>query len=132
MQDAAGKEVFNGKTDADGKVTVSGLALNTTYTYFEYSAPVGYELNSTKYTFTVDNAGNVSKPQDIVNKKTVTATPTCTPPVIVPAAPVLLPPKTGDMGSGGVIGVCLMVTAVCAWIVIWYRHWQNENRGDER
>ena len=132
VQDAAGKEVFNGKTDADGKVTVSGLALNTTYTYFEYSAPVGYELNSTKYTFTVDNAGNVSKPQDIVNKKTVTATPTCTPPVIVPAAPVLLPPKTGDMGSGGVIGVCLMVTAVCAWIVIWYRHWQNENRGDER
>lgn len=132
VQDAAGKEVFNGKTDADGKVTVSGLALNTTYTYFGYSAPVGYELNSTKYTFTVDNAGNVSKPQDIVNKKTVTATPTCTPPVIVPAAPVLLPPKTGDMGSGGVIGVCLMVTAVCAWIVIWYRHWQNENRGDER
>ena len=111
VQDAVGKEVYSGKTDTDGKVTVSGLSLNTTYTYFEYSAPAGYELNSTRYTFTVGANGNVSMPKDIVNRKIVTAAPATTPPVIVPAAPVLLPPKTGDMGSGGVIGVCLTAAA---------------------
>ena len=103
--------MYSGKTDTDGKVTVSGLSLNTTYTYFEYSAPAGYELNSTRYTFTVGANGNVSMPKDIVNRKIVTAAPATTPPVIVPAAPVLLPPKTGDMGSGGVIGVCLTAAA---------------------
>lgn len=120
--DASNKEVFSGKTDKDGKVIVSGLSLNTTYTYFESAAPAGYELNSTKYTFTVDNAGNMSKPADIVNKKIVvpTPTPTSTPPVIIPNKPVLLPPATGDRGSGGVIGVCMMAAAVCAGAVVWY------------
>ena len=119
--DASGKEVFSGKTDKDGKVTVSGLSLNTTYAYFESAAPAGYDLNSTKYTFTVDSAGNVSKPADIVNKKIVvpTPTPTCPPPVIIPNKPVLLPPATGDRGSG-VIGVCMMAAAVCAGAVVWY------------
>ncbi len=120
--DASGKEVFSGKTDKEGKVVVSGLSLNTTYTYYESAAPTGYELNSTKYTFTVDSAGNVGKPADIVNKRTVapTPTPTSTPPVIIPNKPVLLPPATGDRGNGGLIGVCMMAAAVCAGAVVLY------------
>ena len=127
MLDAGKKEVFSGKTDADGKVIVNGLSLNTTYTYYESAAPTGYDLNSTKYTFTVDSAGNVSKPADIVNKKTVVPTPppSSAPPVTVPVVPVVEIPKTGDMGSGGIIGACMIAAAVCAGAIVWYRRRQK-------
>ena len=127
--DASGKEVFSGKTDKDGKVTVRDLSLNVTYTYFESAAPSGYDLNSTKYTFTVDSAGNVSKPTDIVNKKTVVPSPTCPPctpsPTPAPTPVILLPPATGDRGSGAYVGAGMIAAAVCAGVFIWYRRRQK-------
>lgn len=106
--DASGKEVFSGKTDKYGKVVVRNLSSGFAYTYFESAAPAGYDINGTRYSFTVDKAGNVSRPVDIVNKKSAVPTPT-------PAAikPVMLPPKTGDTCSGG-ISACMIAAALCA------------------
>lgn len=77
--DAKQKQVFSGKTDASGLVTVNGLKAGESYTYYESSAPEGYLVNSTKYTLTVSDKGVVSGLKDIVNQPKVSPTPTPTP-----------------------------------------------------
>lgn len=77
--DTKQKQVFSGKTDASGLVTVNGLKAGESYTYYESSAPEGYLVNSTKYTFTVSDKGVVSRLMDIVNQAKGLPTPTPTP-----------------------------------------------------
>ena len=77
--DAKQKQVFSGKTDASGLVTVNGLKAGESYTYYELSAPEGYLVNSTKYTLTVSDKGVVSGLKDIVNQPKASPTPTPTP-----------------------------------------------------
>lgn len=77
--DAKQKQVFSGKTDASGLVTVNGLKAGESYTYYESAAPEGYLVNSTKYTLTVSDKGVVSGLKDIVNQPKASPTPTPTP-----------------------------------------------------
>ena len=55
-------------TDENGYVTFSGLKLGKVYTYKETIAPSGYTLNSTEYSFRVEDDGTIT---DIVGNKII-------------------------------------------------------------
>jgi uncharacterized surface anchored protein len=59
VYDAANTEVYKETTGEDGKITISYLAPGT-YTFKELTAPEGYSLNETVFTFTVDKNGAVT------------------------------------------------------------------------
>lgn len=137
--DAKQKQVFSGKTDASGLVTVNGLKAGESYTYYESSAPEGYLVNSTKYTLTVSDKGVVSGLKDIVNQPKVSPTPTPTPtptpkptttpkPSATPAAtptstpkPVIKPiPQTGVESGALWYGVGALLLSATGFIGIRY------------
>ena len=137
--DAKQKQVFSGKTDASGLVTVNGLKAGESYTYYESSAPEGYLVNSTKYTLTVSDKGVVSGLKDIVNQPKVSPTPTPTPtptpkptttpkPSATPAAtptstpkPVIKPiPQTGVESGALWHGVGALLLSATGFIGIRY------------
>ncbi len=47
-------------TDADGKVIFSGFTRGVKYKYKEITAPVGYKLNKTVYSFIINDDGTIS------------------------------------------------------------------------
>ena len=55
-------------TDENGDVTFSGLKLGKVYTYKETIAPSGYTLNSTEYSFRVEDDGTIT---DIVGNRII-------------------------------------------------------------
>ena len=55
-------------TDENGYVTFSGLKVGKTYTYKETIAPSGYTLNSTEYSFRVEDNGTIT---DIVGNRII-------------------------------------------------------------
>ena len=137
--DTKQKQVFSGKTDASGLVTVNGLKAGESYTYYESSAPEGYLVNSTKYTLTVSDKGVVSGLKDIVNQPKVSPTPTPTPtptpkptttpkPSATPAAtptstpkPVIKPiPQTGVESGALWHGVGALLLSATGFIGIRY------------
>lgn len=135
--DAKQKQVFSGKTDASGLVTVNGLKAGESYTYYESSAPEGYLVNSTKYTLTVSDKGVVSGLKDIVNQPKVSPTPTPTPtpsptPTLKPSAtpnatptstpkPVIKPiPQTGVESGALWHGVGALLLSATGFIGIRY------------
>ena len=69
--DSAGNLVYVGTTDINGRLVITGV-LNTdeTYTFVEASAPEGYSLNATVFTFNVNSDGTVSGSTTITNEKT--------------------------------------------------------------
>lgn len=60
LYDASGKQVAEGYTDANGKLTFSGLRLGS-YTYKEFKAPDGYVLDTTAYSAVLNQNGQVLK-----------------------------------------------------------------------
>lgn len=64
-----GDEVYRGTTNEFGKISVSGLYAGD-YTYKELEAPNGYILDKTSYKFSIDNEGNVTGDNVIVNAET--------------------------------------------------------------
>ena len=60
LYDASGKQVTEGYTDANGKLTFSGLRLGS-YTYKEFKAPDGYVLDTTVYSAVLNQNGQVLK-----------------------------------------------------------------------
>lgn len=64
-----GDEVYRGTTNEFGKISVSGLYAGD-YTYKELEAPNGYILDKTSYKFSIDNEGNVTGDNVIVNVET--------------------------------------------------------------
>ena len=60
LYDASGKQVTEGYTDANGKLTFSNLRLGS-YTYKEFKAPDGYVLDTTAYSAVLNQNGQVLK-----------------------------------------------------------------------
>lgn len=60
LYDTSGKQVAEGYTDANGKLTFSGLRLGN-YTYKEFKAPDGYVLDDTAYSAVLNKNGQVLK-----------------------------------------------------------------------
>ena len=60
LYDASGKQVAEGYTNANGKLTFSGLRLGS-YTYKEFKAPDGYVLDDTAYSAVLNKNGQVLK-----------------------------------------------------------------------
>ena len=60
LYDASGKQVAEGNTDVNGKLTFSNLRLGS-YTYKEFKAPNGYVLDDTAYSAVLNQNGQVLK-----------------------------------------------------------------------
>ena len=60
LYDASNKQVAEGYTDANGKLTFSNLRLGS-YTYKEFKAPDGYVLDTTVYSAVLNQNGQVLK-----------------------------------------------------------------------
>ena len=60
LYDASGKQVTEGYTDVNGKLTFSNLRLGS-YTYKEFKAPDGYVLDTTAYSAVLNQNGQVLK-----------------------------------------------------------------------
>ena len=60
VYDKAGKKVAEGYTDVNGELTFSDLRYGD-YTYSEFAAPAGYELDKTVYDFSIIENGKVIK-----------------------------------------------------------------------
>ena len=60
LYDASGKQVAEGYTDVNGKLTFSSLRLGS-YTYKEFKAPDGYVLDTTVYSAVLNKNGQVLK-----------------------------------------------------------------------
>lgn len=60
LYDASGKQVAEGNTDVNGKLTFSNLRLGS-YTYKEFKAPNGYVLDTTAYSAVLNQNGQVLK-----------------------------------------------------------------------
>ena len=60
LYDTSGKQVAEGYTDANGKLTFSNLRLGS-YTYKEFKAPDGYVLDTTAYSAVLNKNGQVLK-----------------------------------------------------------------------
>ena len=60
LYDASGKQVAEGNTDVNGKLTFSNLRLGS-YTYKEFKAPDGYVLDTTAYSAVLNKNGQVLK-----------------------------------------------------------------------
>ena len=60
LYDTSGKQVAEGNTDVNGKLTFSNLRLGS-YTYKEFKAPDGYVLDDTAYSAVLNQNGQVLK-----------------------------------------------------------------------
>ena len=60
LYDTSGKQVAEGNTDVNGKLTFSNLRLDS-YTYKEFKAPNGYVLDDTAYSAVLNQNGQVLK-----------------------------------------------------------------------
>lgn len=70
IYDAAGTEVFRGKTDKHGEISTMYLPAGATYTFKELTAPSGYALNSTVYKFKISATGSVTGDTSLANAPT--------------------------------------------------------------
>jgi len=76
IDNAAGEKVWQGTTGADGTITTDvELLYDTDYTYYEASAPQGYDLDSTKYTLRISSDGGNPAYWGMTNRLTVIDTP---------------------------------------------------------
>ena len=60
LYDASGSQVAEGYTDANGKLTFTGLKLGS-YTCKEFQAPAGYELDDTVFPIVLNQNGQILK-----------------------------------------------------------------------
>ena len=60
LYDVSGSQVAEGYTDANGKLTFTGLKLGS-YTCKEFQAPAGYELDETVFPITLNQNGQILK-----------------------------------------------------------------------
>ena len=103
VYDAEGNAVFTGITDKNGGITIKNLPAGK-YTFKETGAPAGYQLNTTVFTFTIDENGNVTgddtvtdRPTEVVIHKTDVTTAEG-----LPGAEITVYDKNGDVVFSGI------------------------------
>ena len=69
IENEEGEVVFEGITNEFGKVSVNKLPAGN-YKYYEVENPDGYVLDENKYSFTIDNEGNLTEKLVLTNVKT--------------------------------------------------------------
>ncbi len=99
----AGETAAQGITDKNGDFAVYNLPAGK-YTFKETGAPVGYQLNTTVFTFTIDENGNVTgddtvtdRPTEVVIHKTDVTTAEG-----LPGAEITVYDKNGDVVFSGI------------------------------
>ena len=70
IYDENGEEVYKGITNKDGKISVKYLNVNENYTFKEITAPEGYALNTSTFSFRIEEDGTVVGDTVIENKFT--------------------------------------------------------------
>ena len=72
IDNAAGEKVWQGETNANGLVTTDvELLYDTDYTYYEVTAPAGYDLDNTQRTLRISSEGNNPAYWGMTNRLTV-------------------------------------------------------------
>lgn len=102
IDNIAGEKVWQGTTGADGTITTDvELLYDTNYTYYEVSAPQGYDLDSEKHTLRISSDGGNPAYWGMTNRLTVIDIP----PVLID---VVLK-KTDSATGAGIAGAKLKV-----------------------
>ena len=118
IKNEAGEIVSKAKTDEDGVVKFIDLIYGK-YTYQEVTAPDGYEIDNTEYSFEIRENGEIikvshenkkeSQEQDKnQDKDKDTATNTNKKPNNTTTNKKTSTPKTGEIGLAGVVAVLLL------------------------
>ncbi len=110
IYDANGNVIVSGKTDTDGRLYFERPAAGT-YTFKEISAPSGYELNETVFTFTVLPDGSIIGDDTITDQPKKSDYPDYPDTPSVPSTPKLTLYKTDATNAKGVSGAKIEVYA---------------------
>lgn len=129
IYDVNGKVIKEGSTDKNGNVEFD-LEFGT-YFYQEFDAPDGYEVDDTKYEFSITEDGKVVS-VIMTNKKIPTETPKETPKEDTPKKPSVSTesPKTGDESNIALWGMLAGVAALAGvgLVVVSFRK-KNHKKG---
>ena len=129
IYDVNGKVIKEGRTDKNGNVEFD-LEFGT-YFYQEFDAPDGYEVDDTKYEFSITEDGKVVS-VIMTNKKIPTETPKETPKEDTPKKPSVSTesPKTGDESNIALWGMLASVAALAGvgLVVVSFRK-KNHKKG---
>ena len=108
IKNEAGEIVSRAKTDENGVVKFTDLPYGK-YTYQEITAPEGYVLDNTEYSFEIKENNEIIKASHTNKKENKnTTTTTNTKPINTTTNKNTSTPKTGEIGLAGVVAVLLL------------------------
>ena len=108
IKNEAGEIVSKAKTDENGVVKFTDLPYGK-YTYQEITAPEGYVLDNTEYSFEIKENNEIIKASHTNKKENKNTTPTTnTKPINTTTNKNTSTPKTGEIGLAGVVAVLLL------------------------
>lgn len=108
IKNEAGEIVLKAETDENGVVKFTDLPYGK-YTYQEITAPEGYVLDNTEYSFEIKENNEIIKASHRNKKENKNTTPTTnTKPINTTTNKNTSTPKTGEIGLAGVVAVLLL------------------------
>ena len=108
IKNEAGEIVSKAETDENGVVKFTDLPYGK-YTYQEITAPEGYVLDNTEYSFEIKENNEIIKASHRNKKENKNTTPTTnTKPINTTTNKNTSTPKTGEIGLAGVVAVLLL------------------------
>ena len=108
IKNEAGEIVSKAETDENGVVKFTDLPYGK-YTYQEITAPEGYVLDNTEYSFEIKENNEIIKASHTNKKENKNTTPTTnTKPINTTTNKNTSTPKTGEIGLAGVVAVLLL------------------------